>query len=168
MNVAKSGNREHALARITEMYKKASAGVDDFTAMCSTENDDPSLAKTKGDIGTREPGSLPPPYDKLEAEIWKLQAGQITHPIDTGAAFYLAKVEEVRPGVVRPFNEQPNGERASVQEEIKSKLQKEQFRELNQEMDTRLRKSAYIRTDEVMMTLCVEMAMQRYAAVAQN
>ena len=168
VNVAKSGSRERALAKITAMYQKATTGVDDFTAMCTTENDDASLAKSKGDLGMREQGSLPPAFEKVEAEIWKLQPGQITNPIDTGAAFYLAKVEEVRPGLVRPFNEQPNGERSSVQEEIKSKLQKEQFRELSQEIDTRLRKNSYIRTDEVMMTLCLDMAMQRYAAVAQN
>ena len=46
--------------------------------------------------------------------------------------------------------------------------QKEQFRELSVEIDNRLRRDAIVRTDNAMIGLCVDMAMQRYAAVAQR
>ncbi len=168
VNVRKSGTREAALAKITELYRKATTGVEDFVVMCGNQNDDAALSKTKGDLGMRDKGSLPAAFEKVEAEIWKLQPGQITSVIDNGGAFYLARLEEVRAGKVRPFNEQPSAERTSVQEEIKSKLQKEQFRDLSIDIDQRLRKEAIVRTDLDMMNLCLDMAMQRYSAVARN
>lgn len=168
VNVRKTGTREKALAKVTELYRKATTGVEDFAEICGNQNDDVSLLKSKGDLGMRDKGSLPPAFEKVEAEVWKLQPGQITNVIDTGDAFYLAKLEEVRAGRVRPFNEQPSAERASVQEEIKSKLQKEQFRDLSVEIDIRLRKDAIVRTDLDMMNLCLDMAMQRYSAIAKN
>lgn len=169
VSIRKSKSPEAALAKITDMYKRAKTGVTDFTAMCGDENDDSSLAKVKGDLGMKDKGSLPPVLEKVEAEIWKLKPGQITEVIKAGDAFYLAKLEEVREGRVRPFNEQPNSETASVQEEIKSKLQKEQFRELSIEIDNKLRKDAIVRTDNEMMNLCLDLAMQKYyAAVARN
>lgn len=168
VNVLKTGTREKALAKVTEIYRKATTGVEDFAAICGNQNDDSTLLKSKGDLGMRDKGSLPPALAKVEAEAWKLQPGQITNVIDNGDAFYLAKLEEVRAGRVRPFNEQPSAEKASVQEEIKSKLQKEQFRDLSMEIDKNLRKDAIVRTDIDMMNLCLDMAMQKYTAVAKN
>ena len=69
---------------------------------------------------------------------------------------------------MRPFNEQPDGEKASVQDEIKAKLSKEQFRDLSVEIDTRLRKDAIVRTDQEMLNLCLAMAMQRYEAIVPD
>jgi parvulin-like peptidyl-prolyl isomerase len=168
VSIAKAGSADAALKKVTDLHTRATTGVTDFAAMCGNENDDTTLAKAKGDLGMKDKGSLPPPYDKVEAEVWALQPGQITNPIRSRDAFYLAKLEEVRPGHVRPFNEQPDGEKASVQDEIKNKLSKEQFRELTVEIDARLRQDAIVRTDQEMLNLCLAMAMQRYAAVAQD
>jgi parvulin-like peptidyl-prolyl isomerase len=168
VSIRKAETPEKALAKIEGMRKRATSGVTDFATMCGNENDDAGLAKLKGDLGMKDKGSLPPAFEKVEAEVWKLQPGQITNVVRAGDAFYLAKLEEVRAGRVRPFNEQPDGEKASVQEEIKSKLQKEQFRDLSEEIDIRLRKDAIVRSDPDMMNLCLDMAMQRYAAVAQK
>ena len=168
VSARKSKSPADALAKITDMHQRAATGVTDFATMCGNENDDAMLAKTKGDLGMKDKGTLPPMLEKVEAEIWKLQPGQITDVIQAGDAFYIARLEEVRAGRVRPFIEQPNGERASVQEEIKSKLQKEQFRELSDEIDKRLRKDAIVRTDDSMLNLCLDLAMQRYTAVARK
>ena len=168
VSIAKAGSPEAALKKITDMHTRAATGVTDFSAMCGNENDSTGLASTKGDLGMKEKGSLPPTFKKVEDEVWTLQPGEMTNPIRAGDAFYLAKLEEVRPGHVRPFNEQPDGEKRSVQDEIKTKLQNEQFRELSIDVDKHLRGEAIIRTDEAMMNLCLDMAMQRYVALAQN
>ena len=39
----------------------------------------------------------------------------------------LPPIEQVRPGRVRPFNEQPNGKEMSVQDQIADKLRKEKY-----------------------------------------
>ena len=64
---------------------------------------------------------------------------------------------------MRPFNEQPTGDKPSVQEEIDAKLRKEQFRALSSEINERLIKDAVWTTDNEKLQLCLDMAMQRYA-----
>jgi parvulin-like peptidyl-prolyl isomerase len=101
--------------------------------------------------------------ERVEDAVWKLQPGQLTDVIDAGTVFYLAKLEEVRPGRTRSFNEQPSGEKFSVQEQIKDKLQREQLRELSMDLDRKLRQDAIVDTNPTMLGLCMDMAMQKYA-----
>lgn len=163
VEVTKTGSREQALEKIRQKYDRARSG-EDFAVMCAKENDNPAYAKASGDMGWLNRGSFA--KEKVEAEVWKLQPGQITDIIDGGGSFYIAKLEEVRHGRVRSFNEQPNGKEQSVQEVIRNKLQRDQFRELTIEIDQRLRRDAIVRSDEKMISLCVDMAMQRYGEVA--
>jgi parvulin-like peptidyl-prolyl isomerase len=165
VSVDKTGSRELALKKAAALYQRAAAG-EDFTAMCARENDNSAWAAMSGDTGWLAKGSFK--YEKVEEEVWKLQPGQVTQVIETDKAYYLAKLEQVRPGRVRPFGEQPNGKQMSVQEQITDKLRKEQFRELSDEMNQRLQKDAIVNRDPARMQLCLDMAMQRYAAVARN
>lgn len=160
VNVAKSG--DNAVDKIAKKLERAKAG-EDFKAMCAAENDDPMLSSVSGDLGWKDKGSLPPTLEKIEQAVWDLKPGQFTDVIQVGRAFYVAQLVEVRRGLVRPFNEQPSGEKPSVQEEIDAKLRKEQFRALSGEINDKLIKDAVWSTDPEKLQLCLDMAMQRYA-----
>src|SRR5207302_3212857 len=69
--------RAAAMDKAMAKLERARNG-EDFAEMCAKENDDPGLAERSGDMGWRKHGSLQPPFDKIEKEIWKLKPGQIT------------------------------------------------------------------------------------------
>ncbi len=156
----KTGGHEKAVDKIRQKLERARNG-DDFTAICAKENDDALKASKSGDMGWITKGSFV--QEKVEDAVWKLQPGQISDVIDCGQTLYVAKLEEVKPGRTRAFNEQPTAERSSVQEVIKDKLQKEQLRALSEEFDRKLRQDAIVDTNPIMIGLCLDMAMQRYA-----
>jgi hypothetical protein len=166
VSVNATGSHDAAVNKMKLKYQRAVTNGEDFAVMCAKENDSATLAGSSGDVGWTNKGSFK--YDKVETAIWKLQPGQFTDVIDTGDALCLARLEEVRPGRVRPFNEQPAGDIPSVQETIKAKLQKEQLRELSAEIESKLQRDAIVRTDDNMLSLCLDMAMQQYAALARN
>jgi hypothetical protein len=65
---------------------------------------------------------------------------------------------------VRSFNEPPEGNTPSVQDDIRGTLQKQQFRAIAAEIDQNLRKDSIYTWDPEKLELCLDMAMQRYAA----
>jgi parvulin-like peptidyl-prolyl isomerase len=144
-------------------YNRATHG-EDFKAMCTSENDDTLLSTVAGDLGWKQKGSFPAAMQKVEAALWSLKPGQFTEIIDNGDAFYLAELIEVHPGGVREFNEPPKGDGPSVQDDIRRKLENEQFRAIAEEVEQTLRKDAIVTWDPKKLQLCLDMAMQRYAA----
>jgi parvulin-like peptidyl-prolyl isomerase len=164
VDVQKTGTREQALDKIRQKLERARNG-EDFAVICAKENDDSLKASKSGDMGWINKGSFA--QEKVEEAVWKLQPGQFTDVIDAGKAFYIAKLEEVRPGRTRPFNEQPGGDKLSVQDQIKDKLQRQQLRELSVEFEHKLRQDAIVDTNTTMLGLCVDMAMQKYAVVRE-
>jgi parvulin-like peptidyl-prolyl isomerase len=163
VNVERTGSRTAALAKMRLKYDRAIHG-EDFKAMCISENDDTLLSSVGGDLGWKQKGSFPPAMEKVDTAVWALKLGQFSDIIDNGDAFYLAQVVEVRPGRVRSFNEAPEGRIASVQDDIRRKLENLQFRAIAAEIDQNLRKDAIYTWDPEKMELCLDMAMQRYAA----
>jgi parvulin-like peptidyl-prolyl isomerase len=162
VSVERTGSRTAALAKMRLKYDRAIHG-EDFKAICTSENDDSSLSTVGGDLGWKQKGSFPPSMEKVDTAVWALKLGQFSDIIDNGDAFYLAQVIEVRQGRVRSFNEAPEGNVASVQDDIRRKLQNLQFRAIAAEIDQNLRKDAIFTWDPQKLELCLDMAMQRYA-----
>ena len=75
--------------------------------------------------------------------------------IETPGAFYIALIEEKKPGKVRPFDE-------SVQTQIDTQLRNEQFRKERMLERDKLVKDAVWRSSADMMNIAFEMAMQNY------
>jgi parvulin-like peptidyl-prolyl isomerase len=98
----------------------------------------------------------------VEQAVWSSPVGAVTDVIETPDAFYVAKVEEKKIGRIIPFDE----ERA--QQAIREKLRGEQFRVMWTKVQEDLRKQAIIRTDENMMNVAVEMAMENYPIWSQR
>jgi hypothetical protein len=151
----RSGGKEQAFNKIEDKYKRAKAG-EDFMEMAMKENDERMFAG-------KEPLEMAPTsfsITKVREALPKLQPGQVSDPIPDAGAFYLVKLEERKPGRVRPFEEQ------AVQDECRSTLRLEQYRKLRELDFARLMKSAAIRGDLEMANIAIDMAMQKYAQYA--
>ncbi|MGH7215405.1 MAG: peptidylprolyl isomerase, partial [Tepidisphaeraceae bacterium] len=152
VSVSNSGGREQALAKIRDLYEKAKRG-DDFAQLART-NDDPLLLKQNGDVGWIQKGAFA--LEKVEKAVWETEPGQVTDIVDDGKTFYLAKVEQRKPGRTMAFEDQ------AVQDKIKNALRSEQFRALRDEVRASLTKEAAITFNPQMLGTAIEMAMQRY------
>ncbi len=150
------GGKEQALAKITDLRNRAVSG-EDFAEMAGSINHDPRLLKAKGDItGGLAQRGLSAPLDKVEDAVWQLQPGQITEIIESGGAFYIAKLEQRKPGRVAPFEEE------ATQDKIRADLRSEQFRALREQVQKKLLEDAVVRSTEEMRAIALEMAMERY------
>jgi len=152
IEVKKIGTREQTVTRIQEIREKAIAG--DFAELASTVNHDEILRKAGGDVGFIDRGSFR--LEEVEKVVWELDPGDISDVIDTGEAFYIAKLEQKKNGRVRAFEE------PAVQAAIMNKLRSDQFQVLLNNEREALRKQAVVNYDESMLTPAIEMAMQKY------
>ncbi|MDB5321955.1 MAG: peptidylprolyl cis-trans isomerase, PpiC-type, SurA family [Phycisphaerales bacterium] len=151
----KTGTKEHAMDKATHLLNRAKSG-EDFTDMATKENDEKMFAGKEA--MEMSPGSFS--IAKVRDVLPKLQPGQVSDLIEDKAAYYIVKLDERKPGRVRPFEEQ------KVQDEIRSKLRIEQYRKLRELDFARLMKGAAIRTDDEMASIALDMAMQKYAQYA--
>jgi DNA-binding transcriptional MerR regulator len=155
VDTIRSGDRNTALNKITDIYKRAKNG-EDFTDIATRENDEKLFAGK--DPLEMSPASFS--IAKIRDALAKLQPGQVSEPIEDRGAFYVVKLEQRKPGRVRPFEEE------KVQQEITMKLRTEQYRKLRELDFARLMKGAAVRTDEQMATIALDMAMQKYREYA--
>jgi hypothetical protein len=137
---------------------------EDFAAMASTLNDDAYLRDRAGcPLGEGkwiERGSYI--LDALEAEVWKLQPGQITPVVEIGGKQYIAKLEARHEGSVRAFED------PVVQIDIYRQLRQIQFNQLWKERKDESATQAMISPpDPKRFEVALEMAMQKYAQVQQ-
>src|SRR5205823_15047079 len=97
--------------------------------------------------------------EKVEQAVWDTPVGEVTPVVQQGDppdAFYLAKVEERKPGRVVPFEEE------GVQARIEKQLSDEQFLALQEKVQAELERDAVVKRDPQMRESAVEMAMQNY------
>lgn len=152
---AGSVGRDKALDKIQDLRRRAVAG-ESFEDLARDYGEDAKWMKDKGgDVGWIKRGAYK--LSAIEDAVWKLQVGQVTDVMEAENAFYLAKLEERKPGGVTPF------EAERVQEEIRETLQSQQLRELREIEETRLRQAAIERRNPEQMESVLEMAMQKYA-----
>jgi len=98
--------------------------------------------------------------EKLEKALFELEPGQITEVIEDGNGFDIGKLEEKRPGRVREFED------PQVQQLIRRRLETEQRQQLRQKEQRKLMELGIWRIEEKNLETAVEMAMQKYYAVA--
>ena len=98
--------------------------------------------------------------EKVEQAVWQLRPGQVTPPIDAPHhgqdGFYVAKLEDLQPGVSEPFESQ------KVQDTIHEMLRRQQFAKLREIHRRDLMQKAVIRENPDMRNAAMEMVMQRY------
>jgi parvulin-like peptidyl-prolyl isomerase len=153
INVAKSGSREDALKHIQDIDARAQKG-EDFESLATQFTDDPRLARAGGLESPMQRGALR--NEKLNDAIFSTQQGKLTEIIDGGDAFYLAKIESIKPGRTQPFDD------PAVQKSIKDELQKEQMEPLLQREREKCLANGVMVPNPPLFDPVVEMAMQKY------
>lgn len=152
---ARRQGRDAAEDRIQTMRVQAAGGEVAFETLASQINDDAYLAPRAGDVGTIRRGdyaALP----KVEQTVWDTPVGEVTPVVEEKGAFYIAKVEKKDFGRVMAFEEE------GVQDRIRARLEADQFRQLLEESDQRLRDQAAVRFEPQMAEIAVDMALQSY------
>jgi parvulin-like peptidyl-prolyl isomerase len=145
----------YALDKVTALRAKAARG-DDFASLASSENDDPYLRSTGGDVGGWKDRNAFREQAVDEA-VWKLDAGQVTDVIKSDGNYYIACVEQKKTGHVRPFEDE------AVQDEIYARLYRQQGLAQMMRLQNEADDDAIVKLTQSSLDTAVDMAMQKYA-----
>src|SRR5438067_3437835 len=98
---ADAGADEKAAARkkAEELLAKVKAGAD-FAALAEETSQDPGSGAKGGDLGLFPRGRMTPAFEEA---AFALQAGGVSDVVETPFGFHVIKVEEHRPGGVKPL-----------------------------------------------------------------
>src|SRR3989454_1131093 len=98
---ADAGADEKAAARkkTEELLAKVKAGAD-FAALAKETSQDPGSGAKGGDLGLFPRGRMTPAFEEA---AFALQAGGVSDVVETPFGFHVIKVEEHRPGGVKPL-----------------------------------------------------------------
>jgi peptidyl-prolyl cis-trans isomerase D len=118
-----------ARKKAEDLLAQVKAGGD-FAALATKHSEDPGSAVKGGDLGLFPRGRMAPAF---EAAAFGLEPGGLSDVVETPFGFHFIKVEERRPGGVKPLE--------AVREEIVATLKKERSYELaRQQADADRRK----------------------------
>ncbi len=150
-------DKAEASRRAQELLAKAKTA--DFAELARTNNDDPNLARSGGQL-TVQRGAYR--LEKVEQALWATPVGQITPIIEDANGFYIAKVESRKEGTVMSFDAR------ETQDKIRGTLWSRQFRALTEAIERNLRGKSMVRENPDMTQSAVEMAMQNYPLWAKS
>ncbi|MDB5174537.1 MAG: peptidylprolyl cis-trans isomerase, PpiC-type, SurA family [Phycisphaerales bacterium] len=159
-----TGGRTPAKEKAADVYKRATAGGEDFAELAGQINDDPSLKSRHGVVGDGKNWMEKGAYavDKVDEAIWGMRAGDVSLPIDARDPidrkdyYFLVKVDAMQPGVTEPF------ESEKVQKKIRTTLENEQYNKLLDKHRQHLMQMAVINENPNMRQIVLEMVMQKY------
>ncbi len=116
-------DEEAARKKAEEVYAKLKSG-EDFAALAKEYSDDPGSASQGGDLGYIEKGVLDPEFDEV---AFSLGQGEVSEPVRTAFGYHIIRVEEIKPGHIKPLDEV----RSEVERELRiEKAQKRYLDEL--------------------------------------
>ena len=87
----------------------------DFSALAKEISDDKVTAKTGGDLGLFNAGTMEKPFEEA---VMTLKVGEVSNPVKSKFGYHLIKVTELVAGSVKPFD--------SVKDEVTKAYQKAQ------------------------------------------
>lgn len=117
--------------RMKKIKERIESGDSDFQTLARLHSADPSGTRG-GDLGWIYEGDLPP---ELEAEINKLQKGQISEPIKTPFGYHLIQVTDRR-------TQQGVNER--LRSQARDNLREQKINEATLDWERQLRDQAYV------------------------
>ncbi len=145
--------RDAAERRAREIRTRALS--EDFKTLASSDaNDNPNGRAVGGLVENMKQGSYV--LENVESTVWKSKVGDVTDVIVDGGAFYIAKVESLTPGSVKPFSD------VAVQTGIRRRLEAVQFQRLNDEYRRKLESAKVVRGDREQLSIALDMIMQNY------
>jgi hypothetical protein len=143
-----------ALDKIRGIREKAVRG-DNFGQLASTENDDAYLKSIAGNVGWMDRNSFH--IAAVDQAVWKLNAGDVTEIINDRGNYYIAKVDQKKPGHVRPFDEQ------AVQDDIDKRLRDQQMSIQVARLEREAKIEQIVSTSDAQIDVAVDLVMQKYA-----
>lgn len=105
---------EEAKEKASQLRQRILDG-ESFEALAKAESDDPGSAEQGGDLGFIGRGIMDPEFERA---AYALGLSDISEPVRTGFGYHVLKINAVKPGSVKPF------------EEVRSELEKEVQREM--------------------------------------
>lgn len=103
--IAASGEDEgvwkKAQEKASHLAEKARQGAD-FATLAKENSADPGSAKKGGDLGFFGHGVMTPEFEK---KVFSMQKGDISDPVKTPFGYHVIKLVDLRPEVVKPFEE---------------------------------------------------------------
>lgn len=92
---------EEKRAKIEELLARLKQG-EDFDELAKTASEDPGSAAQGGSLGDVRRGQMVKPF---EDALFVLPVGQLSEPVKTQFGFHIIKVDSIKPGEVKPFEE---------------------------------------------------------------
>jgi parvulin-like peptidyl-prolyl isomerase len=132
-----------------EVMEKLKAG-EDFSALAKRYSYDPIRAPLGGLWTPVSVGSLAEPYDVLEAEAIKLEAGEIAGPIETKDHIFILKLESKKAESYEPFEK--------VQHNIESSIKFQRRKEKVDKLVNKLMAQADVGDRNTFVELCLQKA----------
>lgn len=158
--IAEGQTAYQAARQLAEQILTKSNSGEDFAALAKQYSHGP-LAPVGGKMRpvTVGAGSLPKPYDVLEAEAISMQAGQVKGPIENEGHLFIVKLVSYDAGNCKPF--------AEVQGLVEEQMQFEFRQQQYSEFVNRLVRKANITQMERFVEYCTRQAWQRWGANPQ-
>lgn len=126
--IAASGDDAADEAKAKAAYDRARAG-EDFAALAKELSADTGSAAQGGDLGWAERNFFVAPFADA---VWSMQPGELRGPVRTEFGWHVIRLDEVRPGAVKPIEE--------VRPELEADYRREQserlFNDLQEQLDT--------------------------------
>jgi len=117
-----------AAAKLAGELRARIEGGEDFAALAKQYSDDPGSAQAGGDLGWAGRGTYVAPF---EDALFAQQAGTVSQPVKTEFGYHLIRLDEVRDGARKAFEEV----RAELAAELASRGTQDQFFALTEKMD---------------------------------
>jgi peptidyl-prolyl cis-trans isomerase D len=112
-----------------DLYRQATAPGADFAALAKANSQDPGSAPQGGDLGWAEKSSFVGPFADA---LYAMQPGEIRGPIRTQFGWHVIKLEEVKAGQQKSFEEV----RPSLEAEYRRNEAEKRFGEQQEKLDT--------------------------------
>jgi peptidyl-prolyl cis-trans isomerase D len=119
---------EDAARREAEEVAAKLAAGGDFAALAAEHSDDPGSAGQGGDLGWAGRGVYAPEF---EAVLFDLEPGQVSAPVRTPFGFHIIRLDEVKAGTQRSFEEV----RAELADELRRRKAQDEYYAIAEQMD---------------------------------
>lgn len=119
---------EDAARREAEEVAAKLAAGGDFAALAAEYSDDPGSAGQGGDLGWAGKGVYAPEF---EAALYALEPGQVSAPVRTQFGFHVIRLDEVKAGTERSFEEV----RAELADELRRQKSQDEYYAIAEQMD---------------------------------
>ncbi len=113
---------------------------EDFAELAKTESDDPGSAPQGGDLGFFGRGIMDPAFEEAAFALGK---GEISELVHSSFGFHIIKLDDVRGGTVKSFDE--------VKDEIRKEIQKERAEQQYYDMAEQLANLTYEHPESLTM-----------------